>query len=198
MPEEEIEVAQSQRPNLYDSVPGASPRTPPTTTPGGTPIGPPSGAFFEPKTSKPGPELDKSLQGADKDLQSARDMSKQHPASKEDLDGWYQSLSPKQRELADKYQDELKKRGINGGWFDPKISGDMLKFRDWLFGNTSQHWRNSMERKQRKAPKSENPADKLFGKDKEKRSELKDDAPALAKIGGSYMEGGDEPAEAEA
>lgn len=192
-----FDVAQA-KPNLYDNVPGAAPRSPPppATTPGGTQIRKPDEGFIAPKQSKPGPELDKSLKDAETDMKGAKANSERHPTSTEDLSSWYSVLSPKQKEMADKYQDELKKRGLSG-WFDPKISGDMLKFRGYLFDQTSGHWRNSMERKERKktppgaAPDS---PEKFFGTGK--KSELKDDAPAIANMGGSYMEQEQAPEEA--
>lgn len=207
MPEldEEMQTAQA-RPNLYDNVPGASPRPPgpgaatpappPKTTPGGTPIGTPGGfsadGFISPRTSKPGPELDKSLKDFDTDQKSALEKSKKHPGSADDLSGWYGSLRPKQKEMADQLQDHFKKKGYSG-WFDPKIKGDDLKLRDYLFDQTSAAWQNSMDRKERKKPAADPAApdspEKFFGKGK--RSELKDDAPAIAMMGGNYMDEGE-------
>lgn len=195
--QEEFQVAQA-KPNLYDNVPGASPRTPPSSSK--PPLPAPnagSSGWVEPKTSKPGPELDKSLKDADKDMKAVQDASKQHPVSPDDLASWYRTLSPAQREKADQLQEYYKSKKYQG-WFDPKIDGKDKALRDYLFGETSQQWRSKQNKQEKRGieqpgavPPDANDPEKFFGTGRKKRGELKMDAPAIAQIGGSYMEEAD-------
>lgn len=100
------------------------------------------------RAPKSEPDDPRFYQGVTRKMDAADDMgfANKFPNNPLELDRWFRSLSPQNKEMAMQLIGDLKAQGIND-LMSPKIRGDWLERRNYLFNLSSGKWRRGEQDK---------------------------------------------------